>query len=169
MFVSIYWLVISLLPSYARVLWKQEVFSSSAKTFLYIYSNYLQISIQIILVFLPIPCSARYTSIQIILVFSLCHLLLWRLKDYLYPLSEVSFTVKTGPMQGRIFQIYFEYKQKIDRPIWTLYWVMIIAFDLVRNFSLKSTFNTSLISFLFRFFKNRYVILLKKIRISLNM
>lgn len=151
MFVSIYWLVISLLPSYARVLWKQEVFSSSAKTFPYIYSNYLQI------------------SIQIILVFSLCHLLLWRLKDYLYPLSEVSFTVKTGPMQGRIFQIYFEYKQKIDRPIWTLYWVMIIAFDLVRNFSLKSTFNTSLISFLFRFFKNRYVILLKKIRISLNM
>lgn len=151
MFVSIYWLVISLLPSYARVLWKQEVFSSSAKTFLYIYSNYLQI------------------SIQIILVFSLCHLLLWRLKDYLYPLSEVSFTVKTGPMQGRIFQIYFEYKQKIDRPIWTLYWVMIIAFDLVRNFSLKSTFNTSLISFLFRFFKNRYVTLLKKIRISLNM
>lgn len=45
---------------------------------------------------------------------------------------------------------------------------MIIAFDLVKNLSLKSMFSVSLIAFLFRFFKNSYVILLKKIKMSLN-
>lgn len=43
------------MPSNTRALWKQEVLFSSAKTFLYIYTNYLQISIQMIHVFLHIP------------------------------------------------------------------------------------------------------------------
>lgn len=46
---------------------------------------------------------------------------------------------------------------------------MIITFDLVKNFSLKSVFNISLIAFQFRLLKKRYIILLEEIRMSLNM
>lgn len=43
--------------------------------------------------------------------------------------------------------IYFEHKQKWTDPFEKLFWFIVLAFDLVKNFSLKSIFNISLFAF----------------------